>query len=202
MRAVVGKAEAKARGLRYYYTGRPCARGGLAPRRVSDSMCTCVRCETDRKERNARHYALKRDAVLEQKRGYYERTREQAAKRHRQYRSANLAKIIAKNRAWYEANKDKVRAHQVRRRLGKLLATPPWHGEFDRLVETEAYRLATLRKATLGIAWHVDHMLPIKGKRVCGLHCWQNLQVIPETLNLKKGARLWLTERGDWVHFL
>lgn len=59
--------------------------------------------------------------------------------------------------------------------------------EFTKLVTSEAHSLRKERNRLTGIEWHVDHIIPLKGKDVCGLHIWSNLQVIPKTLNLQKG---------------
>ena len=64
-----------------------------------------------------------------------------------------------------------------------------FYDEFTNLVVKEAHELRKLRNEITGIEWHVDHIEPLKGKDVCGLHIWSNLQVIPKLLNLKKGAR-------------
>jgi 5-methylcytosine-specific restriction endonuclease McrA len=45
-----------------------------------------------------------------------------------------------------------------------------------------------LNKST-GVQWHVDHIIPLQGKNVSGLHVPENLQVIQGSLNIKKGNR-------------
>lgn len=58
--------------------------------------------------------------------------------------------------------------------------------ELDDLVFDEAVRLCVLRQATVGGEWWVDHVVPVKGKNVCGLHNAFNLQVVPRRWNEKK----------------
>lgn len=61
--------------------------------------------------------------------------------------------------------------------------------ELTQLVTIEAHDLRKKRNQLTGFDWHVDHILPLKGKTVSGLHIWSNLQVIPKIINLKKGNK-------------
>lgn len=81
-------------------------------------------------------------------------------------------------------------------------AKPAWYGEFDQLVLAEAYDLAQRRERATGFPWHVDHMIPIKSKIACGLHCGANIQVIPGVINSAKGNKMVLTQPGEWIGYL
>ena len=61
--------------------------------------------------------------------------------------------------------------------------------ELTQLVTVEAHALRKQRNKITGFEWHVDHIEPLNGKDVCGLHIWSNLQVIPKIINLVKGAK-------------
>jgi hypothetical protein len=65
-------------------------------------------------------------------------------------------------------------------------AKPKWANGF---IIKEIYDLARLRSEMTGVEWHVDHIIPIRSKKVCGLHVHSNLQVITRTDNMKKGNR-------------
>ena len=80
-------------------------------------------------------------------------------------------------------------ALKAKRRSDILMRTPKWLTKDEFWLIQQAYNLAQLRTKMTGVAWQVDHVIPLRGKRVSGLHVPTNLQVIPEIVNLKKGNR-------------
>jgi len=63
---------------------------------------------------------------------------------------------------------------------------PAWLTEDDHWMMKQAYELAELRTKMFGFAWHVDHIIPLQGENVSGLHTPFNLQVIPWSDNVRK----------------
>jgi hypothetical protein len=102
------------------------------------------------------------------------------------WRNENLDKFKQNSKEWKQANKDKVCQYTMKRKALQLKASPEWDKELNDLVTSEAYSLAIRRKECTGITWNVDHYYPLKSKKVCGLHYWTNLQVIPATENFRK----------------
>lgn len=131
--------------------------------------------------------------------GYRERNRETLNAKQRDRNAENEAGISEANSRYYRENKPVFRTIRARRRAAQRNAVPPWFGEFDGLVISEAYHLLGIRSEETGIVWHVDHMVPLQAKRCSGLHCADNIQVIPGVMNLQKSNRLVLTERLEWL---
>ena len=99
--------------------------------------------------------------------------------------------ILSRMAAWKRAHPRHRDTDNVSRRLAHKNATPAWANKF--FIE-EAYDLAALRTKIKcgGVAkWHVDHIVPLRHPRVCGLHVEHNLRVIPAVQNIAKGNRYW-----------
>lgn len=95
------------------------------------------------------------------------------------------AKTRAK-RAWKLRNPDRVAADRAQRRALEIRAIPQWA---DRVKTREVYAHAKLLTDLTGIPHHVDHLVPLRGRLVCGLHVHYNLQVLSKDENMRKGNR-------------
>lgn len=85
-----------------------------------------------------------------------------------------------------EASRRWHRLHPERRRVAVRVATPLWANKVKiREVYAERIRLNALGKQQ----YVVDHIIPLKGKLVCGLHIHENLQIITEESNATKHAK-------------
>lgn len=91
--------------------------------------------------------------------------------------------------SWYH-NKENRAYHQANRRARKLKATPDWLSEYDLELIRWTYHAAKVAEKHYGELYHVDHIVPLQGKNVCGLHVPWNLRVIPARDNMSKGNRM------------
>jgi hypothetical protein len=160
------RAEAVKLGLSHYCTGKPCVNGHIDIRRVKDRVCTA--CDRLHKARKA-----KADPIWKKNkaRATYVRTRSTILANKQIYRQQNKGKLAALNAA---------RKKHIKQR------TPKWISKEERWLIKEIYELAALRTKMFGFAWHVDHIIPLQGDVVSGLHVPINLQVIPGVENIRK----------------
>ena len=70
-----------------------------------------------------------------------------------------------------------------------MQATPSWLSGAEKAHIKRTYKLAALMEEITGEPYHVDHIIPLQGKNVCGLHVPQNLQVLKASLNLSKSNK-------------
>ena len=103
---------------------------------------------------------------------------------HLKNRAKDLKNHNARNRVWFANNKDKRASYQAKRKATILQRTPAWDPN-THLIITK-YQLAAMLTKASGIEHHVDHIIPLQGKKVSGLHTFANLRVIPGSDNVKK----------------
>jgi hypothetical protein len=137
------------------------------------SECKSCKAKTDKE-----YYKKNTQKVKEKAASWYSENKEQA-----------LVRMKAISQKWAKENKEKRADTEAKRRANKLLATPCWLSEAQlREIETE-YALSAWCSTVMDSSYHVDHIVPLKGKLVCGLHVPWNLRVIPASENISKGNR-------------
>jgi len=106
----------------------------------------------------------------------------QDSDRSKRYREANQEKTKIRHQKYKQSERGKKlhRYNENLRRATKLLATPKWAS------------LEKIKQVYLNCpkGYHVDHIVPLRGVNVTGLHVEYNLQYLPAIENIKKGNRL------------
>lgn len=128
--------------------------------------------ETDR-ENSRRWRALNPEKQREQ---HKEKRRKQPEK----YRLLGLKRT----QRWQAKNIGYVNAQTSKRKAARIKRTPVWA---DLAAIQKFYDQAAVLTATTGETWHVDHIIPLQGKLVSGLHVAENLQLLLGKENCRKG---------------
>lgn len=174
MSEIISRKEARAAGLTRYFTGKACKHGHVVERLVANS--TCLECH---RANFARSYAANPEKALEAKRKWNEANPEKL----REWVRENPEKVREAQRKWKKANPAKITAHIAKRKASKLQRTPAFGAQDLIPIFYEAARSATERT---GIPHQVDHIIPLRGKNVSGLHVFNNLQILTASENASK----------------
>ena len=183
------RAEAKATGATHYFTGEPCKHGHIAPRKTKGACVECLKVEWRQSAETRADYFKeynRKEDVREKKHGWYLDNREQVI----QAAATRPAALLREYRnAWKEANKTQVLADNKVRRRKHRDATPPWLTRKQKSEIRQLYQIAITMTQTTGEQYVVDHIVPLRGESVCGLHVPWNLRVITQEENLKKSNK-------------
>ena len=176
---LISREQAILLGIKHYFTGVACPSNHIAKRYVSNRACAgCIRARDMENFESARargkDWRLKNlEKAKHQRRNNYEKNKERLLRLSSEYRLANIKKYTA---------------YASARRALKLAATPPW-ADLDQILNF--YEIAGKLSEDTGIPHEVDHIVPIQGKTVCGLHVAHNLQVLTRSENRAKHNRQW-----------
>lgn len=151
--------------------------------------CGCVRAEM-LVVRNTTHGLSKSEEHRKKRyKEYIAARREQVAFKQKEYREANKEKLAEARKGRYAKDPDRGREYAARRRARKLQATPPWDQEKTKQVFLELSKKAKELYEQTGVEFQVDHILPLRGRKVCGLHVWNNFQLLEKSTNISKGNK-------------
>ncbi len=156
-----------------------------------DSICKICRCETAKIWRLANPVKAK----LKDK-GRYKKNPEKEKIRHNKWMLLNSekpevkAKSLLSKKKWKQNNKGLVNLHESYRRAAKLNATPSWLNESQLEQIKEMYLVASDLSWLSDGGLEVDHIIPLQGDEVSGLHVPWNLQIIPAKINRQKSNKV------------
>lgn len=184
------RKEAKAIGAKFYFTGDPCIRGHVSPRRTKGTCVACQKEDDARDQEKRRAYFEeynKSERGKETKRRYYAKNKEVVIARA-QARPDELKNLYKKRHK--ESNPEYYRTLTNARRRRFREATPWWLTPENKQEIKDKYALAIAATKEFGVKYVVDHIVPLHGETVCGLHVPWNLQVMRHEDNLAKSNKL------------
>lgn len=142
--------------------------------RASCKVCSSKQA-TDWNKSNKDRYAsnLKR---------WREANPERARDIDKRHRDKNREKRCQVSKTWVKNNPAKHNANTSAYRARVSKAIPSWF---------ERDAIAVVYDKAKEFGFEVDHIVPLKGKTVCGLHCWSNLQLLDKSMNSSKREIAW-----------
>lgn len=183
------RKEAELLGLKKYDSTKPCPKGHVGQRYVSSSNCCLCSIELQKAKFAADPEYFRRNARLAR-----EKNPSLNISRAKAWRENNKGRFYEAVRDWKKNNPDRYRHLAMKshaaRRAAKLNRTPAWLSEADLEFIGLRYKEAQAMTRLTGIKHTVDHIIPLQGKLVSGLHVPSNLCVIPDRVNYAKGNKL------------
>lgn len=113
---------------------------------------------------------------------YFE-NKEYYSRLSKDWKNKNSVKYRSYQKKYDKENRKNKNAIEAKRRAIKLQATPKWLNNSQLQEIKKIYNVCKK-------GYHVDHIIPLKGKNVCGLHVPWNLQILSALKNISKGNRV------------
>jgi len=135
---------------------------------------------------HAKYYKENLEKAKDYQAKYYEENLEKVKEYQAKYYEENLEKVKEYRAKYAKNNSGKVNACAMRRHAAKLQRTPPWLTKKDFADIAKIYELCAERTRVTGVPHAVDHVIPLRGRNVSGLHIAANLQIITASENCRK----------------
>lgn len=219
---IVSREEAKAAGLKRYFTGETCKHGHIADRLVSNKGCMACAYERTSKystgsERtrayNVAYRAANPDKIRELRSGWVKANPEKVRSMRASHRLANAEKLRSSSAEYYAANKSRLKAYHaewraanpdkalisVHKRRARKMAAPGSHTAADvRNVYERQGGMCSACAAELAVTgYQKDHIVSLADG---GSNWPDNLQILCRSCNASKGAKnyqVWLDQNKE-----
>lgn len=179
--ALISYEDAKAANLPRYFTGIACRKGHIAERTTIGR--NCVKCQ---QERSAKWYENNKAITVTRAMDWQRANPDRFRERWSRWAKANPHVL----RRYYKERRQKFPGYyanaNARRLAAELQRTPAW-ADLEKI--DTVYELATFLTDETGEQWHVDHEIPLRGKRVSGLHVYENLRPLRASDNIRKSNK-------------
>ena len=184
------RKEAQETKATHYFTGLPCKHGHIALRKTKGTCMDCLKLEWA--ETNAKRALLpKSEASKKAGIKYYENNKELVKSKAL---SRKHEDIVRYKKTWAKNNPEIQKANVKHRRTKHKQATPKWLTQEHKTEIKQFYLDAMLVSKVTGVPYAVDHIVPLRGELVSGLHVPWNLAVITREENSKKSNKINLHE--------
>ncbi len=187
---------AKISGEKTYNTGKPCKHGHMSDRRASTGICLeCsksyhIKYAKDNPEKlkaNSAKYAKDNPEKLKANSAKHTKANPEKVKaRLAKWNKENPEKVKAKEAKYAKANPEKILAKTAKARAKREKRIVAWA---DHLKIQAVYDELQYLNQTTDTAHHVDHIIPLNGKLVSGLHVHDNLQILTKEENIAKSNK-------------
>ena len=179
---IISRKDAIAQNLSHYFTGLPCKYGHIAKRNIYAQCMECNRLKINTGQYKLGRKAYRKLCRLEGRPEKSYRTIEQNVEYCRRFRQKNPTYSADRHRADPSIS----RAWNALYKARKAKRTPPW-------VDLDAIKFFY---ECCPDGFHVDHVIPLFGKKISGLHVAENLQWLPAKDNLSKSNK-WEATAGN-----